>query len=380
MKLILSTLLALILFTTCNTSQERIKDFSQITISMDTVMVDSKDEILFLIGDLMISDLSSDGKHLYYLNPMGLNLEIVNLDQLEFVRRISYEEEGPNGLGEFPMQFQVLSDDQLFIGSFTQRGILDFDGIKAKNLNFKKEELGGDNIPPSYSEKSLMVDPRDHYKLFSVWNDWGSGLSIFGLIDTQVKTFKDFPIPEFGYLKEFRMIFTDGGNTRAIVGEQMELSGSHNKIILSNNIGSDLYIFHLDTEILQYKPIEHHTIPSRKSIKIPPMVESMGELHEHNRKLGEDINFTAPVWDEANQVYYRFAYFMKKREMEGKQEPAGAEVFLIVLEKDFNLVSETSLKSFTKIPSRHFVKDGKIWVFENIGDEMGFVRLNIEFL
>ncbi|WP_373497018.1 DUF4221 family protein [Aquiflexum sp.] len=377
MKRTLLAFIILNLFWNCAPSSEKRMDYSQITLSMDTVMVDSKDEILFLKGDLMISDLSADNQYLYYLNPMGLTLEIVDLNQLEFVRRISYEEEGPNGLGRFPMQFQVLQDEQVFIGSFTHRGIFDLEGVKVKDLNFKMDELRGDDMPPGYVEKSLRTDPRDQYKLFSVLNVWGDGLSLFGLIDTQKKTFQDLPIPEFDYLAEFRMIFSDGGNTRAILGEEMGLTESNNKIILSNNIGSDLYVLDLDTEILKHKPIAHQAIPSRKFLKIPPIVESMEEFQEHIRKLREDINFTPPVWDKENQVYYRFAYFKKNKELDGKQVPDGAEVFLIVLDKDFYLISETPLETFTKIPSRHFVKDGKIWIFENMEDEMGFVRLTL---
>ncbi len=361
----------------CGRKTDNQTENNELSYSIDTVLVDSKEEILFLKGELMLSDLSEDGKYLYYLNPMGLTLEIVDLNQLEFVRRISYEEEGPNGLGSFPMQFQVLSDEQIFIGSFTHRGIFDLEGVKVKNLNFKIDELGGDSIPPGYVENTLMTDPRDQYKLFSVLHVWGDGHFIFGLVNTQKKTFQDFPIPEFGYLAEFRVIFSEGGNTRAIKGEQIGLTETNNKIILSNNIGSDFYILDLDTEILKYKPIAHQAIPSRKSLKIPPMVESLRELRDYSRQLGEEINFTSPVWDEENQVYYRFAYFMKNKEVDGKQEPDGAEVFLIVLDEDMNLISETPLETFTKIPSRHFVKDGKIWIFENMDDEMGFIRLSI---
>jgi len=380
MKQTLLRLIILTLFWNCSPSKERKMDFSQPTISMDTVMVDSKDEILSLKGDLMVSDLSSDTKFLYYINPMDLTLEIVDLNQLEFMRRISYEEEGPNGLGRFPMQFQVLSDEQFFIGSFTHRGIFDLDGNKIRNLNFKIDELSGGNIGPSYFEKSLMTDPRDQSKLFSVWNDWGDGLSIFGLIDIQAKTFKEFPIPEFDYLSEFRMVFSDGGNPRAILGEQMALTGSNNKIILSHNIGSDLYVFDVGKGNLTHKPIAHQSFPSRKSITLPSVVESFDKFREHNRKFGEDISFTTPVWDKENQVYYRFAYFMKNKELDGKQEPDGAEVFLIVLDQDFQLLSETPMETWSKIPSRHFAKDGKIWIFENMDDEMAFVRLSLEFM
>jgi len=378
MKHALLTLILLNLFVNCAAPNgENGKDLSNLTISIDTVMVDSKEEILFLIGDLMIADLSSDGQYLYYLNPMDLNLEIVDLNQLEFIRRISYEEEGPNGLGRFPMQFQVLSDEQIFIGSFTHRGIFDLDGIKIKDLNFKMDELGGDFIPPGSNEKSMLVDPRDEYKLFSILNVWGDELSIFGVIDTQKKTFQNLPIPEFDYLGEFRMVFSDGGNPRAILGDWLELTDSNNKIILSNKIGSDLYVFDNETEILEHKPIAHQSISSRKSRKLPSKVETMEEFMEHKRNVEEDINFTAPVWDEKKQLYYRFAYCMKNKDLDGKQTPADAEVFLVVLDKGFKLISETPIETFTKMPSRHFVKNGSIWIFENLDDEMGFVRLSL---
>lgn len=88
MKYTLALVLFLSLIFACNPSKEAKMDFSQRTITMDTVMVDAKDEILSLIGDLMMSDLSSDKQFLHYFNPMNLTLEIVDLDKLEFLRRV----------------------------------------------------------------------------------------------------------------------------------------------------------------------------------------------------------------------------------------------------------------------------------------------------
>lgn len=377
MKNTLLAFIALPLIFACNPSKEAKMDFSQLTITMDTVMVDAKDEILFLIGDLMMSELSSDKQFLYYFNPMNLTLEIVDLDKLEFVRRISYEEEGPDGVGRFPMQFQVLSGEQLFIGSFTHRGIFDQKGRRVKDLNFKIDEFIGEKVTPNYFEKTLKVHPKNPQKLISIWNDWGDAPNIFGIIDTQKKVFENLPIPAFDYLSEFRMIYADGGITRAVLGEDPRITLVNNKSILSNNIGSDVYIYDFETEKLNHMPTRHQSLPSRKSLKIPQIVESMPEFHEHNRKLGEDINFTAPVWDEENEIYYRFAYYMKNKEVDGVHQPAGAEVFLIALDKNFDLISETLLELYHKIPRRHFIKDGRIWIFENIDDEMAFVRLSV---
>jgi hypothetical protein len=55
----------------------------------------------------------------------------------------------------------------------------------------------------------------------------------------------------------------------------------------------------------------------------------------------------------------------------------GAKVVLSVYDFDLNVLGESELPQWNKIPKFHFVKDGKIWVFENIDDEMSFVRLSV---
>jgi hypothetical protein len=47
------------------------------------------------------------------------------------------------------------------------------------------------------------------------------------------------------------------------------------------------------------------------------------------------------------------------------------------MDKALQIIAETPLPMFDKNPSNHYVKDGKIWIFENLEDEMGFVRLSI---
>ncbi|SNS11575.1 protein of unknown function [Belliella buryatensis] len=356
---------------------EKQAHFSNLTVKIDTVMVDSKGEILNLIGDLMFSDLSPDYKSLYYIHPMTLNLEIVDLDKLEFVKRIQYDEEGPNGVGRFPMQFQTLSEDQIFIGSFSNKGVFDLNGVKTKNIDLKLEELGGDKVLSGYNERALLVNPNDQNKLFALLNEWAEKPSLFGLVDTQNKTFQNFLIPEFDYLTEFKMVFSDGGNPRAVLGDWLELVKSKNKLILSNKIGSDLYVYDLETESFTHHLAKPLVLPSKKSVKIPSVVETMEEFSIYNRNLGEDINFSPPHWDENKQLYYRFVHYNRNQEIDGKLTSDGAEVHLLLMDKDFTVVSETLMENYSKAPSRHFVKDGMLWVFENINDEMGFIRLKI---
>jgi len=55
---------------------------------------------------------------------------------------------------------------------------------------------------------------------------------------------------------------------------------------------------------------------------------------------------------------------------------AGAGV-MKVLDKDLNMLGETLVPQLNKKPGKHFAKDGKIWIYENMNDEMGFIRLGM---
>ena len=75
----------------------------------------------------------------------------------------------------------------------------------------------------------------------------------------------------------------------------------------------------------------------------------------------------APFWDKDNKCFYRFSY----KEYDGK-----TIVYLTTLDEGLNQIGETVIPQLIKKPSRHFAKVGKIWIYENINDELGFVRIS----
>jgi len=97
--------------------------------------------------------------------------------------------------------------------------------------------------------------------------------------------------------------------------------------------------------------------------------------------LKESINFTVPKWDSDTQHFIRLSYktlYGEDRTDRGEPIATGAEVFLTVLDKDLHVVKETFLDRYAKVPPPHFFKDNKIWLYENINDELGFVRIAID--
>ncbi|HSI74268.1 MAG TPA: hypothetical protein VK957_00165 [Lunatimonas sp.] len=84
-----------------------------------------------------------------------------------------------------------------------------------------------------------------------------------------------------------------------------------------------------------------------------------------------------PVWDREKQRYLRISakrVFSDIRE-EGAFLPEIKEVIvcLSVFDDEFNLMSETVIPELNTDFVKYFAKDGKLWVYENFSDELGFL-------
>jgi hypothetical protein len=97
----------------------------------------------------------------------------------------------------------------------------------------------------------------------------------------------------------------------------------------------------------------------------------------------EQVRFGPLVWDLQNKRYLRLSsssrFGEEKREGRLLHERTNIDVFLSVFDMEFNLLTEIPIPELTINPSaKYFMKDGKLWVFKNREDEMGFVRIDIK--
>ncbi|SHN14363.1 protein of unknown function [Cyclobacterium lianum] len=95
----------------------------------------------------------------------------------------------------------------------------------------------------------------------------------------------------------------------------------------------------------------------------------------------EQVRFGPPVWDKTTKRYLRLSakrIFSDIRE-EGAFLPEIKEVvvYLSVFDEAFNLIAETAIPELSTDYVKYFSKNGKLWVFQNVDDEMGFIRLDM---
>ena len=126
-----------------------------------------------------------------------------------------------------------------------------------------------------------------------------------------------------------------------------------------------------DTELdsMFLKSYTSKLVPSHKEKEYKKEFASKEEYDAEFSKFSKEINFMPPFWDLENQLFYRFSYQV----IAGK-----ANVYLTALDKDLNQRGETELPQLIQRPFRYFFKDGKIWFYENMDDELAFVKLSIE--
>lgn len=362
----------------CGTNSEKEKtNFSNLTFSVDTVMVDSRDEILYLSFHLSTATLSEDRKYLYNFNNDVNSLEIIDLDNLTFLERHPFEKEGPDGTGRSIQTSLMLDEENILLSAFQQSGVFDKYGRKTKNINLRYADYEGELPGRGESLSSPLMFKNQPNHFYGIYRDFEFNAPFLGKLDLENKRFEKIELPGFSYLKNFFVqLIGENGFPQAFLSPMINGQKVDDKLIFSNSVASDLYIYDSDRDSLYFKSISHKIFNDRKTGKYPQKVESMEEFQQVNQAFGKEINFRAPLWDEENRIYYRLATHIIWKEVEGKMRSTGAEVFMAVLDEDFNVLSEHKVDELKKNPGYHFLKDGKIWIFENLEDEMGFIRLS----
>jgi hypothetical protein len=150
------------------------------------------------------------------------------------------------------------------------------------------------------------------------------------------------------------------------------------KLIISNSVFNTLIVYDMAKDSLYQVEYENKLTKSGKSGKYVTEVESEKDFYSAISTIGQEINFRNPIWDSKNQRYYRFSYeSIPKANIQDEEEKQKSRVYLTILDKDFKVLGETLVKELKHSPATHFVKDGKIWMYENVDDELGFIRIGI---
>lgn len=378
MKILLLAITTMIIISSCHTNPEGNKDLNQISFFMDTVMVDSKGEFLFLNWELSTACVSKDGKTLYNLNIQEPSLEIIDLNNLQLIAKQVFDKEGPNGIGNKGRGGIVhLGEDALFFKGWPSPEIFNSEGKKSvslKNLTDIKTKV-------TDTGKNFMYEtiiPTDSENVFGLINEFPGKNFEFGRLNLLDSTLYSYPVSTLEKLEGYTITYDDG-QIYDVNSPNIYVENINQYVVVSSSISSELYVYKPESDSLHHYTYAYNLTKSEKENRYPTEISDPKEFHNVFKALNSEVSFLPPIWDKENHQYYRFHYEMIFEDDFSERYPKkiGAKVYLSVYDQDFRLKAEGELPQFQDIPGFHFVKNGKIWMFKNLDDEMGFVIFTI---
>ncbi|WP_373522116.1 DUF4221 family protein [Aquiflexum sp.] len=356
-------------------------DFSNISFTMDTVIVDPGEEIINLRGGLGTSIINSNQSRLYLWDHRAFGLDIIDLDELILTKKVPFDKEGPNGVDPNVDWMSLPDDNQILLANFQGMGIFDLNGNKLSNLKLEKDKFVGDSLLEGeiFQRKSFPIAGGSVVYGLLV-NPWKSAKRSLSKVDFEAKIIKKMELPGEDELPDY-VVHGKTENISTIITSEKTVQKFGNRLVLSSTGYTDLYILDLKNDSVYH--VDYSPMLSAKAKKggFPSEVNSEKHLREVIQDIHADINFQPLIWDEKNKRFYRFSFETTPTGntdwplFQPAEEKPLSKLFLSILDEDFNLLGESDLTELGSVPTYAFVKDGKIWYYVNVDDELGFLRM-----
>lgn len=349
-----------------------------LTYSVDTVVVDPGENIIDLSHGSRFSSISLDEQKFFHYDYSKTAINEIDLQTLELTGRYQFSKEGPNSIGFNPPTIQPLSNDRfLFVSSSINVGTYFKSGEKEKNLKFNFREIGGLDV----DEEGLITYQahisHDEKHLFALTNPYKTSSDVrLIIIDPETKTGKTISMPNMVSTLRFKVDMLQGDHYLG-VKEAIFLKILNDKLFITSSANSDSYVYDYQTDSLRLFEFPHQLVAPSKSGEIKQEVSDENEFFTEWAKFKYQTSFDKFIWDKKRQQYFRLGYNLIPQETPELEKKS--EVFLFTYDKDLNLLGETRLDNIETRLESAFFKDGKLYSYVNVEDELGFAVFTFDF-
>ena len=361
-------------------SQEPVNILENLTYSVDTVVVDAGDDFVNVGFGLGAFDLTPDQNQLMFFERDPLKMVIVDLKQLKVLGKTEFQKEGPNGVGSSVIGFQIGPNGVLAIQSFNSYSKFNMSGELIESLKVVPEEIDSELANDYQKLYNRAVFDSQNNRIYTQPTSEVFKENELFIIDPLSKKVKSFPIPEMKAVNKFSGTYTtkSGESTMSrYFGVSGFMEKENGQLLISAAPTSGFYRLDTQTDSLEFIDIQHKTVLNQWSITVDNTPSDEATFMEDRRKVNEQLNFMAIRWDESREMYLRLG---KKTYLgENPGDPSSYEFYLFAYDKDFNVLGETKLGELEPEPRSYFWKDGKLWSYINVEDELGFAVFTFDF-
>ncbi|MEB2783210.1 DUF4221 family protein [Algoriphagus persicinus] len=359
-------------------STEQKNILENLTYSVDTVVVNPGENIIDLSHGSRFSSISLDEQKFFHYDYSKTAINEIDLQKLELTDRYQFSREGPNSIGFNPPTIQPLSNNRfLFVSSGINVGTYFKSGEKEKSLKFNFREIEGLDI----DEGSLITYQshisHDEKHLFALTSPYKTSSDVrLIIIDPDTKTGKSISLPNMISTLRFKIDMLQGDHYLG-VKEAIYLKILNDKLFITSSANSDTYVYDYQKDSLSLYEFPHQLVSPRKSAEVKNEVEHENEFFAEWAKFKYQTSFDKFLWDKKRQQYFRLGYNLIPQETPELEKES--DVFLFTYDKDLNFLGEKQLDQIDYRLESPFFKDGKLWSYVNVEDELGFAVFTFDF-
>jgi hypothetical protein len=350
-----------------------------LTITIDTVVVDPKGEIIDLGYGINRSSVSSNSKTLYFFDMRNTVINEIDLDKLELTGIYPFSKEGPNAVGFNPPIIQSLAKGRFLISSpMINVSIYTKNGVKERSLKFNFKEIEGLGVDEEGLITNRVTLSHDEKLMFALTRLGPSEPEVRLLvIDPQSKTGKSIELPNMLQTLKLTLLL-QLPKMVSRTGETIWLRIIQNKLQITSSVTSDMYVYDYEKDSLRLVEFDHELVPKKKTGDFESNVfTDEKEFEDAMEKQMNQVAFRELIWDDQRKQFFRFAYKPIKDADDNWYNRA--EVYLFVYDADLTLLGEKYLPELPNVPEFTFFKDGKLWSYVNVEDELGFAVFDFKF-
>ncbi len=355
-------------------STDQVNILENMSFSVDTVVVDVGDE-LFNPGAYYTRDLSPDQSKAYFLY-MENEIHEIDFENMKLMNRFVFQEDGPDAIPKYPNSFQILPDNEMFLGGYAQTGIFKLSGENVANYKVRPENVDGIPNDAGYTLTNSLIISPDKTTMVSLPNIFGNSIEGLAVIKTADMSAKILELPALEITSNFQLVFREGNGATGI-GDFDRIQYLNNQFIIFSGATSDAYSYNWKLDSLRLLNFPHKLVPVSKTGELSKEVDSRESLMAERKNLKKQITFGQFYWDEEKEMYFRFADMNARYNEEGRQ--IGSDVFLFSYDKNWNLTGEKQVEQLDFQLYSAFFKDGKFYLFTVKGENPAFVVYTFDF-
>lgn len=348
-----------------------------LSFTIDSILVDSNETLLYLPWGLANADLSSDNKFLYALNTKSNKIYQFDLDRLELVNSYQFEREGPNSVPPKIWKFQLLNGQKIGFADYQFTGIYNFQTQKLFSYQFSEKDfsklLDAPTIP-KYESLQLSLDGK---RIFFLHKNVTQEKVYLGIFDPEKEEGKLVELEEFGFLTRLYFSHTEGITHYVSNFADLGMKIEENRALIYSKGTSKVYLYDLSSGSLTFKSPQHKLVPNEQIPPFSNQISTNQEVIDASNSLLFQISYLNFIYDDQRKMYFRFASIMEKTEDHSPKTKK--DVYLFAYDQNLNLKGETKIDELVKVPSYPFFKDGKLWSYVNVEDELGFAVFTFDF-